>query len=398
MSETSSARSEREADQPKKLILLSTVSSDARTLGGGEYFAAELLDGLLLRGWELTLVAAGEAAISREALRRPAVHTVPLDLSGWIGNPLLFVRQAFRLALLARGNRHCVFYGNGFQAMKWLAVAKLASKACTVCHLHESVYDAYHNKRSTLALKYVDRFLSISDAGCREFMAATGIEAEKMVRIYNGISIRDSSAKTAEGTQALRQRFGLPVSQPVVSMIARTDPWKGHDVFVRAIKQVLTQFPNVVFVIAGLQSSSIAEARIHARVVDLIASEQIDASVRIFGHSPEARQLMRCSDIVVVPSTAEGFGRVAVEAMAECTPIVVSRVGGLAEIVTHEHDGLWFTPGNSGELASCLTRLLGNPDLRSTLCVRGQRTATERFSMKTMLDAIEHEVLRVAAN
>ncbi len=85
---------------------------------------------------------------------------------------------------------------------------------------------------------------------------------------------------------------------------------------------------------------------------------------------------MRCADIVVVPSTQEGFGRTAIEAMAENTAVIASATGGLKEIITHTHDGWLFPPGNHSALAELIISALADPETAQICRTSGLRDGT----------------------
>jgi glycosyltransferase involved in cell wall biosynthesis len=80
----------------------------------------------------------------------------------------------------------------------------------------------------------------------------------------------------------------------------------------------------------------------------------------------------------VVPSMwSEPFGLVAVECLAAGTPLVVSRVGGLADIVDGERYGLTFDRGNPAQLAEGIHRLLRDRELSARLAAAGKRRALD---------------------
>lgn len=82
----------------------------------------------------------------------------------------------------------------------------------------------------------------------------------------------------------------------------------------------------------------------------------------------EVYSLMGHAGVVVMPGKwPEPFGRVAVEAFAQGTPVVCSDIGGLSSIVQHGRNGLIYTPGDSNALAAALTTILGDKHLRDQL-------------------------------
>jgi glycosyltransferase involved in cell wall biosynthesis len=80
------------------------------------------------------------------------------------------------------------------------------------------------------------------------------------------------------------------------------------------------------------------------------------------------RDIMACfaaAAVAVVPSRwQEPLGLVAIEAMAAGTPVVVTRVGALPEVVSHERTGLVVEPGDAGALADALDQVVGDPVLQ----------------------------------
>ena len=88
--------------------------------------------------------------------------------------------------------------------------------------------------------------------------------------------------------------------------------------------------------------------------------------------------------MVAIPSLHEGFGLVAVEAMAAGTPVVASRVDGLAEIIEHEISGWHVEAGDANALADALRRLYREPLLGRGLVLGGEARA-EGFAVGQMI-------------
>jgi glycosyltransferase involved in cell wall biosynthesis len=86
-----------------------------------------------------------------------------------------------------------------------------------------------------------------------------------------------------------------------------------------------------------------------------------------YAHS-RVYDILGALDVVVVPSVwYENRPFVILEAQAAGRPVVTSRLGGMAELVMHERDGLLFEPGNAADLARQLARLADVPALLATL-------------------------------
>ena len=79
--------------------------------------------------------------------------------------------------------------------------------------------------------------------------------------------------------------------------------------------------------------------------------------------------------------------------MAEGTPVIASKVGGLAEIITHDINGRHFPVGDEQALAKEILFLLENPEKCHQLAEKGRSTVLEGFSTMTMTDKIERLLL-----
>jgi glycosyltransferase involved in cell wall biosynthesis len=101
------------------------------------------------------------------------------------------------------------------------------------------------------------------------------------------------------------------------------------------------------------------------------------------------------SDIMLIPSLwQEPFGLVVVEAMARGLPVIASRVGGPAEIVTHEKDGLLVAPDDAQALAEAIERLLTEQELCARLAQEAPHTVLERFTIEENVRRVEQHLLQ----
>ncbi|NJM39694.1 MAG: glycosyltransferase family 4 protein [Anaerolineae bacterium] len=91
-----------------------------------------------------------------------------------------------------------------------------------------------------------------------------------------------------------------------------------------------------------------------------------DTRITFHGRFENSRvvEVLRSFDVSVVPSTwYENAPLAILESRATGVPVITSRLGGMAELVQHELDGLHFTPEDSGDLARQFQRLLDEPEL-----------------------------------
>ena len=105
------------------------------------------------------------------------------------------------------------------------------------------------------------------------------------------------------------------------------------------------------------------------------------------------------SDITLVPSLwQEPFGLVIAEAMARELPVIASNVGGPAEILTHEVNGLLIEPGDERALTAAITQLIEQPEKRARLAQAARITVQERFTIEENAKRVEQHLLRAIQN
>ena len=128
-------------------------------------------------------------------------------------------------------------------------------------------------------------------------------------------------------------------------------------------------------------------------ILDEARNLGIGDRVHLAGFREEIPAANAAFDIAVLPSLAgEGSPAVVKEAMAAGIPMVATRIGGVAEILEHERQGLLMPPGSDEALAGAIQSLLEDPELRRTLGRAGRERA-EHFSMEKMIGRTEEVYL-----
>lgn len=193
----------------------------------------------------------------------------------------------------------------------------------------------------------------------REVGAIFQLPVDKLDVVVNGVDPEWLGCES--GNVADKEPYALQ-SERIVLFVGRLVREKGVHTLLEAAPSVLAEYPDVKFVIAG-------SGPYRQELEGLAERLGIGGKVLFAGFvaDEERNRLFRLADVAVFPSLYEPFGIVALEAMAAGTPVVVSDVGGLADVVIHRHNGLKMYPGDAGSLAVQVKDLLHDPQFADAL-------------------------------
>ena len=176
-----------------------------------------------------------------------------------------------------------------------------------------------------------------------------------------------------------------PVDErPVVGFVGRIEPRKGPLDLVQAAPQIRAAMPDVRIVVVGDDPYDSAP--------DYAARVRAAEGVEQIPWVPDGAAVMRHLDVLVAPSRQEPFGTVLAEAMAAGTPVVATRVGGLAEVVVDGVTGRLVTPGDPAELAAAVLEVLAD---RARMGAAA-RVHAQRFGADAYADRLEPILLQAA--
>jgi glycosyltransferase involved in cell wall biosynthesis len=204
-----------------------------------------------------------------------------------------------------------------------------------------------------------------------ELLARRGVgAATRRARVIpNGIAGMDRQ-RQARPPELRPGRFNL-------AAVGRLEPVKALHLAIDALR--VSGMPASVHL--HLVGTGSCESELRRRV----EATGVAARVHFLGFRRDACGFIAHCDALVMPSLHEGLPYTLLEAMALGTPVIASRVGGLAEVVQDEVTGLLFTPGDAGALAAAIRRLIVAPSLRARLGDEAQRVQRAKYSLESMV-------------
>jgi glycosyltransferase involved in cell wall biosynthesis len=225
--------------------------------------------------------------------------------------------------------------------------------------------------------------LAVSEAVKRGFLGRRPFMRADRVRVLPlGVDTERFRPRPAE-REAIRRQLGLPLRAPVVTLLARFQDVKGHDVFLEAAELVATANPEARFAVAGQNVfGRSADEAFRRRVLSMAESSAVlRERVGFLGWVPRAEELLAASDVVVCSSHFESFGMAPIEAMACGVPVVSTNVGGTAETIVNGETGYLVPPRRPPAIAERVLALLADEELRSRLGRAGRARVMEDFAL-----------------
>ena len=245
----------------------------------------------------------------------------------------------------------------------------------------------------------VDRVIASSQHVKTTLLEAGMNDPEKIEVVHNAIDLDEWDAASASGG-SLRDELGIPRDRAVVGLIGRLDRVKGQREFLLAAERVAREDPDAVFLLVGVirpRSRWEPFADYYEEVDALMRRPALRGRVVVTGWRTDLPRVMATQDVVVQPSLRETFGRVLIEAMAARKPVVVTRIGGMPEIVVHGETGLIVPPSDPDALAAAILALLRDHERRRAMGEAGRARVEAHFSLPQRarrLEAIYEDVLR----
>lgn len=186
--------------------------------------------------------------------------------------------------------------------------------------------------------------------------------------LYHGLD--PAAVRMWDSSDGVREELGIPRQVPLVGTVANFRAGKGHHILLEAALRVRRAVPEVRFLLVG---HGPLESKVRRQAHEM----GLDGTVVFTGAREDAPRLAGAFDLFALSSLSEGLAIALIEAMALGRPAVVTRVGGLTEVVEHGKQGLVVEPGDPETLAEAITTLLRDEKLRGQLGESGRQRAAK---------------------
>lgn len=217
-----------------------------------------------------------------------------------------------------------------------------------------------------------DFVVTVSEAIRRQCVASGLVRSDRIAAVPGGAD--GERFRPGDGGGALREALGVAAAVPLVGVLSGFRVMKGHAVVVDAAQALAAAGRAFHLVFAG-------SGPFEAAIRDGIARAGLGARASFLGFVEDPAPVLGSLDITLYPPLeSDGMSRALFEYLAGGRPVIASRVGVAAEILTDGDDALLVPGGDAPELARALARLLDDGTLRQRLGLRAARLAHSRFT------------------
>lgn len=205
------------------------------------------------------------------------------------------------------------------------------------------------------------------------------VTVSSYLRNYAWKELGIPEARTAVIANGVQMPAEIPPwqQQPVLGIVARLIPAKGIDIFIRAVQLLRPEIPDLKAVIIGDGPSA---SRLKALTEDL----GLGGTVEFLGYREDVGEQLKKIAVFVLPTRSEGLGISVLEAMSMGVPVIATAVGGIPELVRHNHTGILVRRDDYGAIARSVRQLLRDKERAEAMRRAAFDNATRNFSSESM--------------
>ena len=358
------------------LLLLNNLG-----IGGSERKIVRIANALRQAGHDIHLAYLNAPHTLRGDLDPdlPAVH---LNRSGKFSLPALGRLKRYileqQISHVACVNLYPLLYA---QAVAW----QLGKQAPIISALINTTdFRKRRDERQMIVYAPLLRRATFLVFGCRlqqeQWSRRYGLPTANSRVIYNGVDqAHFNPAAVAETREQLRWRYEFPPDAFIAITVGQLRPEKQQTDLIRAVAALVSRGLQIHALLVG-------EGDERGAIERCIADSGVRDRVHLAGAADEVRPFLKVADTFVLTSTSETFSNAALEAMAMGLPVILSRVGGAAEMVEAGKNGFLYSPGNVTELAGHIAALAGDEALTRKVGAAAATQVQDSFSFTRMLD------------
>jgi glycosyltransferase involved in cell wall biosynthesis len=357
---------------------------DSFNVGGSETQLVQSARRLDPSKFQLTVGCLKARGPLRAQVQQAGIQIVEFDPKGGFAKPS-GILAAMRLASFLKRERFDVIHTfDLYSNLMGIPAAWLARVPLRISSRRELANLPWYTPRRRKILRRIlllSHLTVVNSGAIRDLMINDDAYPPRRIRVIrNGIDLNQFSSIHANRSDVL-PCFGA--DDQVVAMVANMNfVEKGHADLIEAAKSVCARARRAKFVLVG-------DGGERPALEQSVQAAGLEGRVLFLGRRADVPEILKCSDLSVLPSWSEGLPNVVMESVAVGTPVVATRVGGIPEIIEDGVSGLLVPPRDPAALAAALIRLLEDPELAARMATRAHEALRQHFSFDRVIAELE---------
>lgn len=373
------------------------------TRGGKETSMLDVCQRLALRNRKITLLYSRQGDLI-EQYNQFCKATIPVksldvDKKRKLTSIYQFLDSLFRVSyqIEISNQEPTLAYVDDYKFSLFCSALAFVRQIPSVVHLRHILPGGFQSKYR-LGLKTASHFIAVSHH-TKSLWETTGfMQPHQIDVVYNGID--PNVFQPTDRLTNMKSKWKIDTDTKIINYIGRLDPEKDLETLIKACG-LLKQHNQAKFqlLIAGkpvCHPTPEKAEKYYQSLQQLTMDVGIGERVSFLGHVSSPTSLYQASDITVLPSLNEPFGKTAIESMASGVPVIASNAGGIPEIMTGEFQRYLYEPQNEQALFKQLSNLLLWRQEIPGLAKQCRQHVLRHFTISQTVDNIEKVFTKVA--
>lgn len=358
--------------------------------GGGEHRCYEIAKRLVERGHNvdvLTMKIAGDKTIENiDGINvhhiGPKVKNIPFRTYS------NFIRYFFSVGHWLLTHKYDIIDTQCYSPLLSTSLFSRITKTPLIATIHDtsnnnkdqwlqSAYVANLMEKILVNLKF-DKIITVSNATKYSLVNFYGVKENIIEILYNGVDIKKYDSINVKHS-----------NDNQIIFVGRLAPHKHVDHFIKILYEIKDSFSNIHLVIVGKGSE---KEKLKMQVKEYGLEKFVTFKEDLTDE--ELIKELKKSEILILPSTREGFGMVLAEANCCYKPVITYSSGGTVEVVENEHNGFLIDANDIETFKNRTIELLKDKNLQKQMGLNGRKKVENYFDWEKIVD----EYITIANN
>ncbi len=226
----------------------------------------------------------------------------------------------------------------------------------------------------------VKQYLANSEAVKNFYTKHLGVHLKKITVIPNGIDIAYFESITPD--PELRKSLGITPDDFTLICVANLHINKGHRYLLEAFENIHKELPNVHLLIVG-------DGVERDNLKNQLRNYDSQSNISFLGHRTDIPELLKISDLFILPTLFEGQSNALLEAMASGIPVITTDIPENRVMIEDGVGGILVPPQNPSALSQAIQNLYINQELRKSFSFTSKKTIYDLFSLEKTANAFQ---------